>query len=238
MICTRRCFLRIPALAALGVAGGKARAQEAASPAGSPTPQSGGYRGPGSDEGYSPDAPTATAGATAAISPNRLVASVDGSATSSAWLPDGLVLNEYGALSAETIASSFDDPNQANTFFQTWGWQENSYAYYVAASGGQTADGIVYVDIGVHRFATAAGAEPALDYFCTVRMAQLGLGELAIAPIGDQTRAAEGLTDWGTEASVYTRVLNSVIRVSVMSTGIDPLQPAITIAQSLASALE
>jgi hypothetical protein len=160
-----------------------------------------------------------------------------GSATSSAWLPEGLILSESGALSAETIASSFDDSNQANTFFQTWGWQENSYAYYVATSGSVTGDGIVYVNIGVHRFASDAGAGSALDYFCSVRMAQLGLVELAIAPIGDQTRAAEGLTDWGTEASVYVRIGNAVIRVSVMSTGLDPLQPAVTIAQSIAGTL-
>lgn len=241
MICTRRSMLCVSAVGGVVAAAlvGGAGAVVAAQPVGSPTPEgggSGGYRGPGSDEGYNPDVPTATVIATTTPA-NRVIASVAGSASSSAWLPDGLFLNESGALSAETIASSFDDPDQANTFFETWGWQENSYAYYVAASGSVTAEGIVYVDIGVHRFASDAGAGPALEYFCSVRMSQLGLSELVIAPIGDQTRAAEGLTDWGTEASVYVRVGNAVIRVSVMSTGIDPMQPAVTIAQSIAGAL-
>lgn len=52
-----------------------------------------------------------------------------------------------------------------------------------------------------------------------------------------QTRAAEGRSDIGTEVSVYVLTGNAVIRVSVMSNGTQPLPPAISIAQSISSAL-
>jgi hypothetical protein len=143
-------------------------------------------------------------------------------------------LVEQGTFGAEAITASFSDPATANMFFNQWGWRENAFAY---SEGGPTDAGLVYVDIGIHRFADAAGAAQALDYFCDVRQEQMLLADMAIAPIGHQSRAIAGATGGGTEASVYVRVDGVVIRVSVLSVGVDPLAEAETIAREIVARL-
>ena len=150
--------------------------------------------------------------------------------------PDGLAVKEQGSLGVDQITATFSDPAAVSRFFDDWGWQENAFVYYEPPNGGSSADGLVYVDVELHRFATADGASQALTYFADVRRDQIGLGDVQISPIGEQTRALMGATDMGTEASVYSRVGTVAIRVSVMSVGTDPLAVAVGIVQGMVGA--
>lgn len=104
---------------------------------------------------------------------------------------------------------------------------------WLAEQGAPTDAGIVYVDIGIHCFSSASGASQALDYFSNVRRDQMLLGDAAIAQIGERSRAIIGQTSDGTEASVYVLSQGVVIRVSVMSVGVDPLAEAGWIARGI-----
>ena len=148
-------------------------------------------------------------------------------------VPGGMILDNRGSLSAEAITATFTDPTMASRFFDEWGWQENQFAYFAAPDGGTTASGLVYVDIGVHRFANLDGASAALDYFCDVRRDQLGIADVPISPVGDESRAIVGTVQGGTEASVYSRRGAVVTRVSVLSYGADPLTEALTVTRTL-----
>src|SRR5699024_8905901 len=106
--------------------------------------------------------------------------------------PDGLAVKEQGSLGADQITATFSDPAAASRFFNDWGWQENAFAYYEPPNGGSSADGLAYVDVGLPRFASADGATQALTYFADVRRDQMGLGDVQIAPLGEQTRALMG----------------------------------------------
>ncbi|MGD9712901.1 MAG: hypothetical protein AB7V46_12650, partial [Thermomicrobiales bacterium] len=147
-------------------------------------------------------------------------------------VPNGMVLENRGSLSADAITAAFTDPAIASRFFDEWGWQENQFAHF-AATNGATPSGLAYVDIGVHRFANTDGASAALDYFCDVRRDQMSLGDVKITPVGDETRAIIGSALGGTEASVYSRRGLVVTRVSVLSYGADPLAEALAVTQNL-----
>ena len=148
-----------------------------------------------------------------------------------------MILDNRGSLSADAITATFTEPTMASRFFDEWGWQENQFAFFAAPDGGTTASGLAYVDIGVHRFANLDGASAALDYFCDVCRDQLGITDVAIGPVGDESRAIVGTVEGGTEASVYSRRGAVVTRVSVLSYGVDPLAEALAVTQTLMSQL-
>lgn len=54
----------------------------------------------------------------------------------------------------------------------------------------------------------------------------MSLADVALAQIGEHSRAIIGPAGAGTEASIYAQVQGVVIRVSVLSDGVDPLAVA------------
>lgn len=174
------------------------------------------------------------AGITSTTTASTTTVSLDSFGLSDSLVPEGLVLQESGNLSAEFITSWFIDPDEAMTNFTQWGWQENYYQTFVSASGGPNADGLTYLEIGVHRFADASSADQALAYISDVRQRQLGLSTVTVPNIGDQSQAIGGPTETGFESTVYIRMDNLVLRITAFSDFGEPTVQAVAVAQSVA----
>ena len=136
-------------------------------------------------------------------------------------LPHGrLRLFDEGAATIETLATGFPDPVEATRLLQEWGWSGNLYRYFV--SDNPPPNGAGWVELSIHRFASADAAAAALPYFATGRMAELGLTQREIGLFGDQTEAVGGQAYNGTELTIYARRGNLLIRATAIAPVGDP----------------
>lgn len=117
-------------------------------------------------------------------------------------LPQGqsLWLFDEGATTLETLASEFPDPVEATRLLQTWGWNGNLYRYF--ASDDPPLNGAGWIELSIHRFASADAAAAALPYFAEGRVAELGLAPIDIELFGDQAEAVGGEAFNGTERTI------------------------------------
>lgn len=134
------------------------------------------------------------------------------------FLPPGLIQTEQRARSASNTASGFPNPDQTSRMFVEWGWLEAATGVYE----GRTARGTTRFEAGVYRWRDAAGASAALPYFVRSRADALNLTELTPPTIGHETRAIMGTVSGGTEATIYVRIDNYLLRMTAIGTG-DPM---------------
>lgn len=130
-------------------------------------------------------------------------------------LPPGLFQTECRARSASSTAEGFANPDQTRRLFAEWGWLEAATAVYE----GRTARGTTRFEAGVYRWRDAAGAAGALPYFVRTRADGFQLAETTAPAIGDETRAIVGPVAGGTEATVYVRVDNYLLRMTAIGPG-------------------
>ena len=141
-------------------------------------------------------------------------------------LPAGLWIVNQGKLTQSAIASTFTDPVMADRFMNDWGWQENAHMYL---EGAPTADGLIYVDVGLHRFSSETSALLALDYYVAGRAEVMGMWEIDDVEYGNHGRTITN----GTDTTAYVVVDSVVARISVAGT--DPSPHAIQIRQLVVS---
>jgi hypothetical protein len=120
----------------------------------------------------------------------------------------------------ELLASGFPDPDEARALLQLWGWQGNAYRNF--ASDNPPPNGAGWVELSIHRFASADDAAAALPYFAAGRATALGLTPMEIELFGDQSQAVSGPGYNGTEMTVYARRGNLLIRATAISPWGDP----------------
>nr|MBA3415289.1 hypothetical protein [Chloroflexia bacterium] len=141
-------------------------------------------------------------------------------------VPAGFLSVEDGGRSAAEIVATFPDPADAERRFAEWGWQDNAFRTF------ETADGSASVQVSAHRFADVAGAEAALPYFADGRNAILGLGDIAVEPVGEQSRAIGGVGDQGNEVTLYVRRGATLFRITALSAAGDPTAATIAAARA------
>jgi quercetin dioxygenase-like cupin family protein len=149
-----------------------------------------------------------------------------------AELPGALEQVADGKRSRNDIVSTFPDPDQTAANFEQWDWKGNVYRDF-APLGGVPSDpaGVSYVEVSIHRFGNREGGAAALPFLIQVRASQLGLVEVLIDPVGDQSMAVVGFVGGVNEATVYSRRGSAVIRVTVSSPQGDPLPVALEVTQ-------
>jgi predicted metalloprotease len=129
-------------------------------------------------------------------------------------------LFEEGATTLDRLAESFPDPAEATNLLETWGWHGNLYRYF--ASDNPPPDAAGWVELSIHRFATADDAAAALPYFVAGRAQSLGLTGREVGLFGDQTEALGGPAFNGTEFTIYARRGNLLIRATGIAPDGDP----------------
>jgi predicted metalloprotease len=137
-------------------------------------------------------------------------------------LPQGQSFRIFdeGATTLDALASGFPDPAEAAQLLLTWGWQGNTYRYYAADD--PPADAAGWVELSIHRFASADAAAAALPYFAAGRASMLGLSPVPIVLFGDQSEALFGPAYNGTEMTIYARRGNLLIRATAIAPRGDP----------------
>ena len=126
-----------------------------------------------------------------------------------------LVLAEEGSRAAAEIAASFPQPGEAADLLTQWAWEGNAFRTFVADAGATDKDPS-FVEVSLHRFATATGAARALPYFARSRAQVLGLTEVPVGTMDPDEAAVAGAVDGGQEATLYTLLGNVLVRVTVV----------------------
>jgi hypothetical protein len=141
------------------------------------------------------------------------------------YVPDTLVLpqgqnfrisSQY-ALDLDGSAARFANPVEARDRLLSWGWEMNGSRVLSAEDPPENAVG--WVEVSIHRFATAQGAEAALPYFAAARREGLQYESVDLGRFGEQSEAMTGEADNGNEVTIYARKGNLLVRVS----GITPI---------------
>ena len=149
-------------------------------------------------------------------------------------VPDGLVTIDDGERTLDDVASGFSDPEATIEQFVAWGWQGNVIrAFHLpedALSDPNEIDGIY---ISVHEFGSPAAAAAALDYSLDVHATETDLLEIAVATLGDYSRALYGEMPYGNEITLYVQRGDLLIRLSASSPEGDPTAGATALIQMM-----
>ena len=154
-------------------------------------------------------------GTTASIAPVAPVADLVGLLPSTSEIPPGLTLESEGALTADAMPLTFPVPAEARDRLANWEWQENAYRSFVAA-GGRPPGAPSAVEISLHRFASDGGAAAAMPYFAEARAEARGLSLVPSESTPPAETAVIGKVAEGNEATLYVRLGNVLVRVTVV----------------------
>ncbi len=145
-------------------------------------------------------------------------------------LPQGqpFRLEEEGGRGLDEIATGFPDAVEAGRLLREWGFQDNLFRNY--ASDDPPPDAAGWVELSLHRFATADGAAAALPYYADSRAAALGLRPIDLGLFGDQSAAVAGATYGGQEVTIYARRGNILVRTTGITPSGDPTGDVIDVA--------
>ncbi len=145
--------------------------------------------------------------------------------------PRAMVLSGEGERTADEITRTFPDPVDAAQRFEAWGWRENAYRDFAAASGDS-------VSVSLHRFANAQVASDAIPYFVEARRHGSDLEPVYVSAIGDRVEGIGGSVADGQEMSLFIRRGDILARVTVvMKTG-DPVPTAEATATALLAKID
>lgn len=156
-----------------------------------------------------------------------------------AYLPAALPLDHAscfhterdGTLTFDEIADRLGGTTEARTHLQNWGWQASGFRTF--SCGGPPLGEAGWLDIGVHRFASPAAAQQAVDYFAAVRAEGTSLDAVPPPPIGDYQTALRGPAVNGTEYTLYASRGPLLIRVTAVSPSGTPAANVEAVAQGI-----
>jgi hypothetical protein len=151
---------------------------------------------------------------------------------SASEVPPGLELESDGAITADAMPLTFPVPAEAAERLERWGWQEHTSRRFIAA--GVPAPGTPSaVEISLHRFASDAGAAAALPYFAEARSEARGLSLLPTEPMRPDEAAVAGEGAEGNEFTLFVRLGNVLVRVTVVGAGATAEDVARTVANAV-----
>lgn len=137
-------------------------------------------------------------------------------------LTHGQDFREYSAGNStfDDMLTSFSDPEETRRLLLDWGWQENVYRIFTADN--PPPGGVGWLEIGIHRFASADGAAAALPFFIDARRQALGYEPVDVGLFSDQSEALSGRAFNGNELMIYARRGNLLFRVAGIAPNGDP----------------
>jgi S1-C subfamily serine protease len=145
--------------------------------------------------------------------------------------PQGLTMTEDATRTEDEVARSLGTADAAQRL-DDWGWTSNAYRRFSGTH--MSAGSTTFLDVSIHRFASAEGAAEALTYFSNQVMSAQGLDEVPVVPLGDAVRAVIGTSDDGTaNVVVYVQHGEDVIRVGGSSADGDPMDDVVNIANAI-----
>ena len=129
-------------------------------------------------------------------------------------LPQGqpFRISQRGSQSLDDLAASFSDPERARRLLLNWGWEENTLPSLSSDKALFPLNAAGFVQLSVHRFASADGAAAALPYFAAEDRARLGYDSVDIGLFGEQAQAMKGRGYNGNDVWIYARQGNLVFR--------------------------
>lgn len=130
-----------------------------------------------------------------------------------------------------TVVINYTNPDEAETLFRSWGWEENVTRSYEGTGG---ISGVTDVYVSIHRFDSDASAVKALDYSLTDQVASTGAWEIPVRSIGETTHALETSSD----VTIYVQQDDVVIRLTVATTDGDPMSAARSIMRLILTRFE
>ncbi|MCC6312774.1 MAG: neutral zinc metallopeptidase [Thermomicrobiales bacterium] len=146
-------------------------------------------------------------------------------------LPQGQVFYVYeeNVYTFDGLANRFADPVGAVAGLRQWGWLEGAYRIFASDNPPPNAAG--WLEVHIHRFADAPGAEAALGYFAATSAAAAGLGAIPAPALGDRSVALAGPAYNGDEVTLYVRRGPFLIRVTGIAPNGDPMPDVAAAAQ-------
>ena len=134
---------------------------------------------------------------------------------STSEVPEGLELESEGAITADAMPLTFPAPAEAAERLARWGWHEHASRRFIAA--GEPVPGTPSaVEISLHRFASDSGAAAALPYFAEARAEARGLSMMPTEPMRPDEAAVAGEGVEGNEFTLFVRLGNVLVRVTVV----------------------
>lgn len=142
-----------------------------------------------------------------------------------AEVPSGLspVGDSYRTL--RDVAVNYTDPAETERLFRGWGWEENVTRTFE----GSSPSGVTLVYVSIHRFGDAQGAANGLHHSVADQMASTGAWEIAVAPLGQTTRAMATAGD----VTIYAQQGDVLIRLTVAGASSTHLPAAEAIVASM-----
>jgi hypothetical protein len=136
-----------------------------------------------------------------------------------------------GIFSLQEVLSRLGDMPDAASRMQQWGWRDGSYRVF--ACDGPPKGEAGWVEINLHRFADAASAWAAVDYFATARSAGTMLMRDDSLGVGDHAVALTGPAVNGKEFTIYASQGPVLLRVTGVSPSGIPFMNVLAVAQSV-----
>ncbi|MBA3416397.1 MAG: neutral zinc metallopeptidase [Chloroflexia bacterium] len=145
-----------------------------------------------------------------------------------AYLPGALLLPQMGCFRVEEglafdldgLAATFPDPATTADWLRSAGWRDGARLTF--ACDDPPVGGAGWVQVSVHRFADASGAQGAADRFAEGRASGSALRFVATPTLGDYGVALAGPVANGTEVSIYASSGPLLIRVTGVSPSGEP----------------
>ncbi len=147
-------------------------------------------------------------------------------------MPAGSVVTDEGTRSEAEIAATFLRPGEAATFLADHDFRVNVYRYFAIPAGATGyAGSATSMEVSLHLFGSAEGAEAGLVYYAEGRAEAIGLRVVGSYELGDGAVLLQGPAPSGPgmEATVYLLLGNVLARISAVSPNGDPTADALAV---------
>jgi hypothetical protein len=143
------------------------------------------------------------------------------------------VTNE-GSRTLDEYAAIFFDPEEAASLLLDWGFQENVFRAYEDTQLLDSGAGRSYLQVGVTRFGTPAGASAALPYIVQ-NLRPVGAHREIPMPsaIGDESRQFVADVEGGLDLTLLVRSDSLLIGISTLLTDGDPTFNPVSVAEAI-----
>jgi hypothetical protein len=112
-----------------------------------------------------------------------------------------------------------DTPDAANRL-RALGWEAGAYRQF--SCDAPPLGALNWVDMSIHRFASASGAAEAVPFYAGARMTGTQLAEVPALALGDRSVAIAGPSELGTEMTLYVSAGPLLLRVTGIGLEHDP----------------
>lgn len=149
-------------------------------------------------------------------------------------VPQGLVQIGNGTRTLDEAAQSFTNPADATAKLQQWGWMGNVYKQYgIPDNVTPDPNTTTFIDVSIHRFATANATEQALAYFAGDVATSQGLHQINVPKIGDHEQALTGAPNQANLVVIYIQRDSILYRVAGSSPTGDPTNDVVAVAKKV-----